>query len=184
MNTIHTVMHIKRIDEISESLEPVNGHKVFDLFNDPETSGYFKAGMSYDKKRVDAFNRWLKAHKNDYVRLYHGTGARHDILGKGILRTTLKRRNSYQSASGYVYLSVYPDHARMFGEMGNPYDKAKVYAVDVPIGDLRADADQLKNKRMWDSDLSDVGDTLADSLMYGSGARVRRDIKPYEITLL
>ena len=56
----------------------------------------------------------------------------------------------------------------------------KVYAVIVKVQDLRPDKDQLFNKRRWD-DSKKIGDTLADSLVYGRGARVKRNIYPYEI---
>ena len=176
--------YCKRLNEYrSCDSDVVNGHRVYDLLNDKDTEKYFASySEGYGKELVGEFNKWLKTHKEDYVRLYHGTGARHDILGKGILKTTMRRRNSIQSESGYVYLTVYPDTARTFGELGNPYDKVKVYSVVVKIKELKPDTDQLKNKRLWNADMSELGDTLADSLIYGSGARVKRNIMPYEIT--
>lgn len=156
----------------------INGnHIVRNLFNDEETRKYFNQ-ESRNQESINEFNQWLKAHKDDYVRLYHGTGARHNIKEEGLLKTSKHRRNSYQSENGYVYLSLYPQNARLFGELGNPYDNTKVYSVDVKIKELKPDTDQLANKRFYDKN---IGDTLADSLVYGSGARVKRNILPYEL---
>ena len=84
---------------------------------------------------------WLREHKDDYVRLYHGTSISYDIPYQGLLPTSARRRKSYQSESGYVYLSVWPSLARTFGEIGNPYSETVVYAVDIKVSDLRPDTD-------------------------------------------
>ena len=73
--------------------------------------------------------------------------------------------------------------AKTFSEIGNPYDEASVYSVVIKIKELKPDTDQLRNKRLWDKDFLEMGNTLADSLIYGSGARVKRNIEPYEISL-
>lgn len=180
---------IKKFEEFINELydsNVVNGRKVFDLLEDEETSKFFTSfngDGEYDRKLVSEFNRWLRRHKEDYVRLYHGTSSKHDILGQGILKTTKRRRNSVQSESGFVYLSVYPNMAKTFSEIGNPYDEASVYSVVIKIKELKPDTDQLRNKRLWDKDFLEMGNTLADSLIYGSGARVKRNIEPYEISL-
>ena len=178
---------IKKFDEFINELydsNVVNGRKVFDLLEDEETSKFFTLFTSeYDRKLVSEFNRWLRRHKEDYVRLYHGTSSKHDILGQGILKTTKRMRNSVQSESGFVYLSVYPNTAKTFGELSYPYDEASVYSVVIKIKELKPDTDQLRNKRLWGKDFLELGNTLADSLIYGSGARVKRNIEPYEISL-
>lgn len=142
-------------------------HKVIDL-NSPNIT----------QKDIKELNKWLKVNRNEYVRLYHGTGENNDILGKGIKRTSLKRSKSYQSQSGYVYLSRYPNMARSFGEINNMSD-TQVYAVDIKIKDLLPDLDQLNNQRAAGKE---IGNTLAESLIYGDGARIKRDIMPYEIS--
>ena len=142
-------------------------HKVIDL-NSPNIT----------QKDIKELNKWLKVNRNEYVRLYHGTGENNDILGKGIKRTSLKRSKSYQSQSGYVYLSRYPNMARSFGEINNMSD-TQVYAVDIKIKDLLPDLDQLNNQRAAGKE---IGNTLAESLIYGGGARIKRDIMPYEIS--
>lgn len=138
----------------------------------------------YDEspESIARLNKWLRSHKDTTVRLYHGTGARRPIMQQGLLPTSVKRRNSYQSTSGYVYLSVWPSLARMFGELGNPYDEVVVYAVDIKVKELKPDLDQLYNKRATGA-YDYAGNTLADSLIIGHGARVRRKIWPYEITV-
>jgi hypothetical protein len=62
-------------------------------------------------------------------------------MHQGLLPTSAKRRNSYQSTSVYVYLSVWPSLARTFGELGNPYDDVVVYAVDIKVKELKPDLD-------------------------------------------
>ena len=101
-------------------------------------------------------------------------------MSQGILKTTSRRRNSAQSTSGFVYLSLYPDSARTFGELAYPKQDVLVYSVDIKIKELKPDSDQLRNKRLWDAECK-IGDTLADSLIFGHGARVARNIYPYEI---
>lgn len=133
------------------------------------------------EKRVRGLNTFLQAHPAQVVRLYHGTGASVPVLVKGLLPTSEGRRRSLQSAPGYVYLSVYPGMARTFGEMGYPGEAVAVYAVDIPVNQLRADLDQLRNQRLWAQ--RKVGDTLAESLAFGRGARVRGKISPDRIRL-
>lgn len=128
---------------------------------------------------MSSFNDWLKEHKDDYVRLYHGTSSsnRESVLKKGILKTTKRRRKSYQSSSGFAYLSRWPTTAKTFGEMNN-YSDPDVWAVDVKIGDLKPDLDQLANKRHAGII---CGDSLAESLLLGNGARVAKTIQPWQI---
>ena len=166
---------IKKFDEFINELyyggyrEP----KTYDLLDDEETSKFFTSfNDEYNEKLVDELNRWLRRHKEDYIRLYNG-----------ILTTHPKRKKSLQSSFGYVYLSVYPSLAKTFGELSYPHDKIVVYSVVIKIKELKPDIDQLNNKRIYDEDLSKLRNTLADSLIYGSSARVKRSIKPYEINL-
>ena len=155
-------------------------HNVIDLRTSPETSVIFNEQAT--EKEIQQFNKWLCAHSNDYVRLYHGTASKFDIMHQGLLKTTSKRRNSYQSASGYVCLSIYPSSARTFGELAYPNQDVTVYAVDIKIRELCPDKDQLFNKRRYGSgDFDFLKDTLAESLIFGHGARVRRVIRPWEI---
>lgn len=131
-----------------------------------------------------AFSSFLNSHRSDFVRLYHGTSKKHEVLGSGLLPTSSKRRNSLQSQSGYVYLTYDPQTALSFARMGYAgqykYDLV-VYAVEVTIGRLLPDHDQLFNKRMY-TDL-EIGKSLADSLIYGRGARVKGKIEPHQVTI-
>ena len=154
-------------------------YEVFDLYRYEPLQKYFYNDEPSEKD-IKELNRWLKAHKDDYVYLYHGTSSKLDIMKEGLLRTTMKRRRSYQSSSGWVYLSIFPATARTFGEMGYPSDEITVYKARVKIKELRPDDDQLRNKRLWSGNAS-IGTTLGDSLCYGHGARVKRDLFPFEL---
>lgn len=133
------------------------------------------------KEDIKELSRLLKNNKDSYITLYHGTSVRHRIKEQGLLKTTARRRNSYQSESGYVYLSLFHSSARLFGELAYPYDKVCVYAIKIRIKELKADKDQLRNNRLFANE--DVGNTLADSFVFGHGARVKRNIFPYELQL-
>lgn len=137
------------------------------------------------KTDIKLLNKWIKDHSDIYkmekVILYHGTSAKHDIENEGILKTSLKSKRSLQSETGYTYLSIYPESAKSFASMGYPNEEIKIYAVEVLVKDLLPDHDQLKNKRLWSEGKLEIGKTIADSLVYGSGARLKRNIEPYEV---
>ena len=128
------------------------------------------------------FARWLAHNKNAFVKLYHGTWAGHDVMSQGLKPTTTARRNSYQSSNGYVCLSAYPGLARAFGNhaamnRGATSDGARVavYPVVLNLRSLLADKDQLNNQRYAGNH---VANSLAHSLLYGHGVRVRGIISP------
>lgn len=152
-------------------------HRVINL-NGYEPLKKWLWNANITQKDVDDFNRWLQQHKNEYVRLYHGTSKRNNISDEGIKKTSSKNRKSYQSQSGYVYLSRYPNMARSFGEINNMSD-TQVYAVDIKIKDLLPDLDQINNQKAIGKE---INNTLAESLIYGGGARVKRHIMPYEVS--
>jgi len=133
-------------------------------------------------KELRAF---LKQEPDRFFRLYHGTSAEHPILEDGLLPTSSRRRRSLSSSAGFVYLSVFPGMAEDFGRMGAPGRPIQVYAVVTTARNLLADADQLRGRREWGGDrYADIGSSLADSLAYGRGARVRGAIPPQMITPL
>lgn len=135
------------------------------------------------EQEIAAFGRWLRAHKNDDIILYHGTSAKHAVMDNGLLPTSAKRRRSYQSGSGYVYLSYDPNRALTFAQFGYPMEQRfAVYAVRLPIKSLAVDVDQLANKRFY-TEKPDIGTTLAHSLIYGAGARHKGRIEPWRISL-
>lgn len=129
------------------------------------------------------FARWLRQNKEMEIHLFHGTSTEVPVMERGLLPTSSRRRRSLQSGSGYVYLSVFPGMAETFGKMGAPTRPTVVYAVKVKIKELRADTDQLRNKRMWSDDKQWLEDTLCHSLVFGYGARVKGKIEPYKITV-
>lgn len=115
--------------------------------------------------------RWLRANPDGWVRLYHGTDARLPIETEGLRPTSVRRRNSLQSRSGYVSFSIYPGHAEMFALIAFPQRAVTVYGVDLRVRELVPDTDQLRNQRIWAERC--VRPTLAHSLAYGHGAQVR-----------
>jgi hypothetical protein len=112
-----------------------------------------------------------------YMKFYHGTSPTLDIEGEGLLPTSKNRRRSYQSTSGYVYLANTPERAKSFGDLGNG-GKSTVYEVLVPVSKMLADKDQLANQRGTGVK---VGDTVAESIVYGGGVRVKGKIDPWQI---
>ncbi|MEJ8837644.1 GNAT family N-acetyltransferase [Ramlibacter sp. AN1133] len=134
---------------------------------------------------IAEFARWLRERPDCFVRLYHGTAAKHPVQEQGLLPTSMRRRNSYQSANGYVCASVYPSHAHQFGVMSalnsggdvSGY-RVAVYPVTVTLRRLCADLDQLRNRRMGGVD---CGNSLAESLIFGHGARMRGRVEPYAL---
>jgi len=140
----------------------------------------FEEGVpSADK--VNALKKWLSKNTDKYnpkyVTLYHSTGANVPILEQGIKPTSATRRRSYQSHPGYVYLAPTPERAKIFGDLGNS-SNSKTYAVKVQVQNLRADRDQLNNQRAVGED---VGNSVAESLIYGGSARVKGKIELWQI---
>ena len=96
-------------------------------------------------------------------------------MEEGLKRTTNKTKKSLQSEPGYVYLSIYPESAKLFGNLAYGINDAQVYEIHVPIIHLKADSDQLYN-------MNHMGKSLGDSAIYGNGFRVKGDIPPYMIS--
>ncbi len=107
-------------------------------------------------------------------------------MEEGLKATSNKTKKSLQSEVGYVYLSIYPESAKMFGDLSNGIKNAVVYEIDIPIKYLKPDKDQLFNKKRsqieykQDNDIH-IGETLGDSAIFGHGFRVKGDIPPYMI---
>lgn len=143
--------------------------------------------VDLSKRDINKINKWVKDNSCIYemknVILYHGTSESHNIENEGIKRTTKKMKKSAQSATGFVYLSLYPDSAKTFGELAYPNEKIKIYAVNMYVKDILPDHDQLKNKRLWGSKECEknIGKTIGDSLVYGNGCRVKRDVHNYQV---
>jgi adenylate kinase family enzyme len=154
----------------------IDHSRVVDFLNDAELTSLFKDEFP---EGIDALEDWLENNPTTLVRLYHGTSATAPIEKKGLLPTTMNRRNSYQSQSGYVYLSIFPEMAKTFAQMAYPAQPVRVYTIEVPVYMLRPDTDQLNNKRHY-SDY-DGPDNLAASLIIGHGARVKGKIPTWFI---
>lgn len=142
-------------------------HHIF--YNDP------------NQQEVDELNKFLITNKDKEVYLYHGTRGDYPILEQGLKPTTKTRRNSYQSASGFVYLSVFPGSAKNFANAAFPTRKTVVYKVRTKISELKPDLDQLFNRRLYSG--RELGNTLGESLAYGYGARVKGKIKAERIEI-
>lgn len=138
-----------------------------------------------DEEKVKAINQLLNNHKNiylpKYVILYHGTAKilEESISENGLLPTSATRRRSYQSTNGYVYLAHSYEKAKTFGDLGNS-SNSDVYAVLVKTTELKADLDQLRNKRAVET-LYRIGNSIGDSLVYGGSVRVKGKIPNYRL---
>ena len=122
------------------------------------------------------FRIFLHQNRMKYIRLYHGTSPEHDVVGvgRGLLPTSRNRAKSLQSGAGFVYLTYDPNRALSFAQHAYPgLDRYVVYGAITLIGKLKPDLDQLFNKRQWSDRHQDIGSTLADSLIYGGGARYK-----------
>lgn len=120
---------------------------------------------------VARLDRWLRLNPDAWVRLYHGTDAGLPVQAEGLLPTTQRRRNSLQSRSGYVSFTLFPEHAELFARLAYPHRAVIVYGIDLRVGELVPDRDQLRNQRQWAERA--VRSTLAHSLAYGHGAQVK-----------
>lgn len=134
------------------------------------------ASQSITLNDIKSFNSLLNKDKNAFMRLYHGTIEDHPILTTGLRPTSSTTAKSLQSSHGYVYLAYDPKHALQFARMAYAGSKSNivVYAVDSTIRRLLPDTDQLNNKRLYAN--VDVPNTLANSLIYGGGARIKGKI--------
>lgn len=160
--------------------QPLNPwEKIYDFSKDNQFHHLFYGG-DFTEKDLKDFGKILRNNKGeDYVLLYHGTSSEIPIESEGLKKTTNKTKKSLQSQPGFVYLSVFPSMAKTFAEMAYPKTEISVYQVFIKIKYLKVDKDQLKNKRVFSN--IDVADNLVNSLVYGHGARVARNIEPYEI---
>lgn len=134
-------------------------------------------------KGLKALKKLLAAHSNGMAEFFHGTHPSFDILGQGLLKTTARSKKSMQSTPGFVYLATNPSAARTFGNLANGINDAAVYRIVVPLAHVKADLDQLSNKRHYGNFYdAPIGNSLADSLVFGGGGRVKGNIPPYMIT--
>lgn len=122
-------------------------------------------------------------YQNNQLKFYHATNANYDIENQGLLPTSQTRRNSYQSGSGYVYLANSPEQAQEFADLAFPRNDIAIYEVDVYFNQMLPDKDQIRNQRLH-TGKEDIKDTLANSIVYGGGIRVKGKIPPYQIKLL
>lgn len=162
------------------AIKGVNTKIILNLIEDSETSYlFFKEPTDSDIKFL---NKYLKDNKYNLIELYHGTSSDNDIIGNGLLTTKIKTKKSLQSTPGYVYLSVFKNMANEFGSLAYPKKDINVYKITVPVYFLESDLDQIKNVRLWSNE--NIGETLADSALYGHGFCIKGNIPPYMIEKL
>ena len=159
-------------------------HKVIDFNTDDKFSHLFFGNPT--TKEIAEFNKWLKKNRDTYVRLYHGTSSKIPVLQEGLKPTSRKTAKSLQSGSGFVYLSVYPSMSKQYADLAYSSDvyhgvHSEVYAVDIPVKELKPDKDNLSNKRMYG--LPELGGSLGESLAVAHSVSVPRAILPYELSI-
>jgi hypothetical protein len=162
------------------AIKGVNTNKILNLIEDSETRDMFFREPTDDD--INFLNKYLKNNKFNLIELYHGTSSKNDIIEIGLLTTKIKTKKSLQSTPGYVYLSVFEDMAKKFGSFAYPTDDTVTYKITVPVYFIEPDLDQIRNVRMWSNE--NIGETLADSALYGHGFRIKGNIPPYMIKKL
>jgi len=124
------------------------------------------------KKAIARLNAWLKDNPYATIRMYHGTDSDIPIMKEGLKPTNIRTAKSLQSSHGTVSLSLFPGMAHQFGRLAYPGKEITIYPVDVLVKNLTPDSDQLRNKRHFGG-RTDLGDTLAESIAIGHGAKVK-----------
>ena len=152
----------------------------------------YKDPYGSTRKYLTDVNKYIKSNKNIYMPKYmiffHSTAShlKDKILEEGLLPTSNTRRRSYQSTNGYVYLASNKNKAVDFCNLGNGLNIC-TFAVLVKTTDILMDLDQLRNKKASANQYGygeDIKETLADSIWYGGGVRVKGMIQPYQIILM
>jgi N12 class adenine-specific DNA methylase len=124
------------------------------------------------KKAIARLNAWLKENQYATIRMYHGTDASIPVMKEGLKPTSARTAKSLQSSHGTVSLSLFPGMAHQFGRLAYAGKEIAIYPVDVLVKNLVPDNDQLRNKRHFGG-RTNLGDTLAESIAIGHGAKVR-----------
>lgn len=140
-----------------------------------------------DEESVKKVKKFIQLYGNKYqnnqVKFYHATNADYDIENQGLLPTSKNRRNSYQSGSGYVYLANTPEQAKEFADFAFPRNNIAIYEVNVYFNQMLPNKDQIRNQRLY-AGKEELKDTLANSIVFGGGIRVKGKIPSYQIHLL
>lgn len=163
----------------------------YDGYNENDKTIFDFPGFNENPKKADKqkLNKFIKEQKaNIYtpieITFFHGSSIMdfEKILDKGILPTTKKNRNSYQSSSGFVYLTPYLYIAQIFGNyaahwrqhssFNNEKANSIIYKIDVSITNLSPDRDQIinKNKNKLEHE-QPLSFNFAESLIEGKSIR-------------
>lgn len=155
---------------------PLVNNQLFDL-------DIAASGNNLKPEKLAEFQRFLKENRNKVVRLYHATDEKIPILKEGLKPTGKKTATSLGTSFGRVSLGYDPRQVIAFPDLGYPYaKKINIYAVEIPIRNLIPDTDQLRNRRLYGGK-QDIGNSLAESLIYGHGAQVKGKIPSSQIRL-
>ncbi|KAB7891456.1 hypothetical protein [Poseidonibacter ostreae] len=127
------------------------------------------------KQELKAFNLFLDANKDKNTIVFHGTNAKHDILTEGLKKTNNKNKSFMKSQVGYVYTTLYPSTAQMFGEFASNGENVSVYAIKIPIKHLKSDSNQLESYMNLTN--TKVTNTLVNSLVLTHCARIKKDLE-------
>ena len=167
----------REIQETSQGSESYGTGK-YDNFGEEAVTDFSQDDEWHDiayreptKKAIARLNAWLKDNPYATIRMYHGTDGSIPIMQEGLRPTSGRTAKSLQSSHGTVSLSIFPGMAHQFGRLAYPGKEIAVYPVDVLVKNLVPDKDQLRNKRHFGG-RTDLGDTLAESLAIGHGAKV------------
>lgn len=142
-----------------------------------------KIPLNYDlfmNDNVKFITDWIKSYNQKYeiryVIMYHAANKNAPILERGLLAGKRNRKNFGMSESGYVYLAVNPQTAKIFGEMAYN-ENYIIYEVIVPVGKLLPD----KKRLQYTMPEGVTGGSLAHSLIYAGSAMVKGNIERWQI---
>lgn len=127
---------------------------------------------------------FIRGRRREYVVLYHGTTRERAerIIVEGLKPTTSTRRNSYQSASGYCYLT--PDHemAKAYAMHGAPMaPDHTVLRIIARFNRLQPDGDNIANKQREAGIV--IASNAISSIAHCHSVRVRGRIGPESISI-
>lgn len=148
----------------------------------PMNDWIFNNPQARDAAKLKSFKAWIGRNRDTLIEMYHGTSADLPISDEGLKRTSRKTRRFLTSSPGYVYLSATPSLALEFGRMAYPDADVEVYAVRVPLKDMKA-INMLQIKSFGGGH-EHLGRSLAESIITSLTVRVKRDIQPYELRKL
>lgn len=156
---------------------------------DPAVNGELEAlHKAAERGPVDpqarrAFASYLQRHRQDLIRLYHGTAEDRDVVGRGLLPATKWSQSPVAPATynSFVNLTYDPRRALVYARQFKKHsDRLVVYVVTLRIFMLKADLSPIDSSRMQNEEISY---SVADSLIYTGNVRVKGVISPNQISV-